>query len=46
MLNSLGDLNLEPTVRNPLNGNTEHSELVNIKAFEIIKNYIVETGQF
>ena len=46
MFKKLGDLTFEPTVRNPLYGNTEHSEQVNVKTFEIIQNYIAETGWF
>ena len=45
-VNSLCDPNFKPTVRSLLCGNIEHSEQVNIKAFEIIQNYIAEIDQF
>ena len=45
MFTSLGDLNFESTVRNLLYDNTDHSEQGNIKAFEMIQNYIAEAGQ-
>ena len=44
MLNSLIDLNFDPMVSNLLYGNTKHSKQVNINSFEIIQNYIAETG--
>ena len=45
MLKNVGDINSGPMVRNLLHGNTEHSEQVNIKAFEIIQNCIAEISR-
>jgi len=46
MFNNLNELEFQPTIRNLLYGNTEHSEQVNIKAFLVIQNYISATGRF
>ena len=41
MLNSLGDVHFDPTVRNLLYGNTEHN-----KELKLFKIYFAETGRF
>ena len=46
MLNSVGDLHFDPTVRNLLYGNTEHNTEVNIKALKVIQFFFAETGWF
>ena len=40
------DLNVDHTVTNLLYANTEYSEQVNIKTYEVIQKYFAGTGQF
>ena len=46
MLNSLGDLYFDRTVKKLLYGKTEHSKEVNTETFKVIQNYFAETGWF